>query len=120
MSGGAPKGNKNHYKDRLLQSAFRRELTQNPEDALLIARAAIDKAKGGDMQAAVFVRDTCDGKPDRKIDIGSDARDVLASVMSHDELCAAVLGRMAPFLRPALRSLVSNGEAGPGSDSAVN
>lgn len=116
---GAPLGNKNRSKDRLLQAAFRRELTQNPEDALIIAKAAIQKAKEGDMQAATFVRDTCDGKPDHRIDIGTDIADELA-VMTNEELRAAVMGRMAPFLRPALRSLVRNGEDGDGSDPRVN
>lgn len=116
---GAPKGNQNRRKDRLLQAAFRRELTQNPRDALLIAQAAIAKAKEGDIQAATFVRDTCDGKPDHRIDIGTEVAEELA-VMTSDEIRAAVLGRMAPFLRPAVRSLVRNGEDGPGSDSAVN
>ncbi len=117
---GAPKGNQNRRKDRLLQAAFRRELTQNPEDALLIARAAIDLAKQGNMQAAVFVRDTCDGKPDHRIDIGSDLNVDSLAVMTNDELRAAVMGRMAPFLRPALRSLVRNGESGDGGDPRVN
>jgi len=116
---GAPKGNQNRRKDRLLQAAFRRELTQNPEDALLIAQAAIAKAKEGDMQAATFVRDTCDGKPDHRIDIGTDIAEELA-VMTNDELRAAVMGRMAPFLRPALRSLARNGEDGTGGDQRAN
>lgn len=116
---GAPLGNQNRRKDRLLQAAFRRELTQNPEDALLIAQAAIEKAKQGDMQAATFVRDTCDGKPDHRIDIGTDIADSLA-VMTNDELRAAVMGRMAPFLRPAIRSLVRNGEDGTGGNPRTN
>lgn len=116
---GAPKGNQNRRKDRLLQAAFRRELTQNPEDALLIARAAIEKAKEGDMQAATFVRDTCDGKPDHRIDIGHELPGELA-VMTDDELRAAVMGRMAPFLRPALRSLVRNGEDGAAGSPRTN
>lgn len=116
---GAPVGNKNRSKDRLLQAAFRRELTQNPEDALIIAKAAIEKAKTGDMQAATFVRDTCDGKPDHRIDISTDMVDELA-VMTNEELRAAVLGRMAPFLRPAIRSLVRNGEDGDGGDPRIN
>lgn len=116
---GAPKGNQNRRKDRLLQAAFRRELTQNPEDAVLIVKAAILKAKEGDMQAATFVRDTCDGKPDHRIDIGSEIAEELA-VMTSDELRAAVMGRMAPFLRPALRSLVRDGEDGTGGDPRAN
>lgn len=116
---GAPKGNQNRRKDRLLQAAFRRELTQNPQDAVLIAQAAIAKAKDGDMQAATFVRDTCDGKPDHRIDIGTEITDELA-VMTNEELRAAVLGRMAPFLRPAMRSLVGNGEDGDGGNPRTN
>ena len=64
-----PKGNLNRSKDKLVEAALRRELTQNPEDALLIARACIDKAKEGDIPAMAFIRDTVDGKPTEHVQI---------------------------------------------------
>lgn len=117
---GAPLGNKNRCKDKLLAAAMRRVLTQNPEDARLIAVAAITKAKEGDIQAAVFVRDTCDGKPDHHIDISSEDLASTVATMTDEELRAHVMGRMAPFLRPALRSLVRDGGDGTPGDKTVN
>lgn len=117
---GAPLGNKNRCRDKLLAAAMRRVLTQNPEDARLIAVAAITKAKEGDIQAAVFVRDTCDGKPDHHIDISSDDLAESIATMTDEELRAAVTRRMAPFLRPALQSVVRDGIVGATSDKTVN
>ena len=117
---GAPIGNKNRCKDKLLAAAMRRQLTQNPEDARLIAFAAIEKAKQGDIQAAVFVRDTCDGKPDHRIDISSEELAETFATMTDEELRAAVTRRMAPFLRPAIQSVVRDGIAGAESDKTIN
>jgi hypothetical protein len=60
---GAPVGNQNGLKKhRLLTDALRRELTQNPEEALKITRKLIDCAKDGEAWAQVLVHDRCDGK----------------------------------------------------------
>jgi len=116
---GAPLGNKNHSKDKLIESAFRRELTQNPEDALYIAKALIGRAKNGDVGAAVFIRDTVDGKPVKKIDVSTELDNALTLIGS-DELRAAVRARMAPFFRQSLSSLEGSGEPGHGGDTRIN
>lgn len=116
---GAPFGNKNHSKDKLIEAALRRELTQKPEDALFIAQALIGRAKGGDVTAATFIRDTVDGKPIRRIDVTTELDNALTMIGS-EELRAAVRARMAPFFRAALSSVEGLGESGPGSHSRAN
>jgi hypothetical protein len=119
MGVGAPVGNKNRSKDKLVESAFRRKFAQNPEDADFIAEAMINRAKNGDVSAAIFVRDTVDGKPVKKIDVTTELNDALA-VIGSEELRAAVRTRMAPFFREALRSVEGSGDSGTPSHSRVN
>jgi hypothetical protein len=60
---GAPVGNKNGAKkNRLLTDALKRELVQNPEDALAVTRKLIECAKNGESWAQVLIHDRCDGK----------------------------------------------------------
>jgi hypothetical protein len=66
---GAPIGNRNRAKDKLLEAALRRELTQDPEAALKIAKKLIGLAIDGNILAAAFIRDTVDGKPREHVQI---------------------------------------------------
>jgi hypothetical protein len=116
---GAPIGNRNASKEKLIEAALRRELTQKPEDALYIAQALIGRAKTGDVTAAVFIRDTVDGRPVKKIDVSTELDNALTLIGS-EELRAAVRARMAPFFRQALSSLEGSGEPGPEGHSRVN
>jgi hypothetical protein len=116
---GAPAGNKNASKEKLIEAALRRELTQKPEDALYIAQALIGRAKTGDVTAAVFIRDTVDGKPIRRIDVNTEFDNALALV-GDEEIRAAVRARMAPFFRAALARVEGPGEQGPRGDTRVN
>jgi hypothetical protein len=60
---GAPVGNRNGAKqNRMLTDALKRELTQNPDDVLAIARKLIDSAKSGDPWAQNLIYDRVDGK----------------------------------------------------------
>lgn len=60
---GAPLGNTNGTKKhRLLSDALKRELVQNPEDALAITRKLIECAKAGEPWAQALIHDRCDGK----------------------------------------------------------
>lgn len=60
---GAPAGNQNARKrNRMLTDALRRELTQNPEDALAVTRKLIECAKNGESWAQQLIHDRCDGK----------------------------------------------------------
>lgn len=69
---GAPEGNKNGAKkNRLLTDALRRELVQNPEDALAITRKLIECAKAGESWAQTLIHDRCDGKVPQPI-VGDD------------------------------------------------
>jgi hypothetical protein len=69
---GAPAGNRNGVKkNRLLTDTLKRELTQNPEDALLIARKLIECAKAGESWAQSLIHERVDGKVPQAI-VGDD------------------------------------------------
>jgi hypothetical protein len=116
---GAPIGNNNASKEKLIEKALRRELVQKPEDALFIAQALIGRAKNGDVTAAVFIRDTVDGKPIKRLEVNAELDNALALV-GDEEIRAAVRARMAPFFRAALARVEGPGEQGPRGDTRVN
>lgn len=69
---GAPVGNRNGAKkNRLLTDALKRELTQNPEDVLAIARKLIESAKAGEPWAQTLIHERVDGKVPQAI-VGDD------------------------------------------------
>jgi hypothetical protein len=69
---GAPVGNQNGAKkNRMLTDALRRELVQNPEDALAVARKTIDAAKAGEAWAQNLIYDRIDGKVPQPV-VGDD------------------------------------------------
>lgn len=75
---GAPVGNQNARKrPRLLTDALRRELTQNPEDALAVARKLIDSAKAGEPWAQSLLWERADGKVPQAI-VGDDEHDPIS------------------------------------------
>jgi len=102
-------------KDKLLEAAFRRELTQNPEDALLIAKAAISRAKGGDITAAAFIRDTVDGKPHQSVDMDVEVTREVETVSDND-IIEAFRKRMAGLIperrAPSVEGLREPGDGG--------
>jgi hypothetical protein len=116
---GAPLGNKNAGKEKLIESAMRRELVQNPEKAARIAVVMLERAGNGDVQAAIYCRDMIDGKPVKRIDVSTEFDNALALV-GDEEIRAAVRSRMAPFFRAALARVEGAGEPGPRSDQRVN
>jgi hypothetical protein len=70
---GAPIGNSNGAKQkRLLTDALKRELTQNPEDVLAIAKKLIESAKAGEPWAQSLIHDRVDGKAPQPIVGGDD------------------------------------------------
>lgn len=70
---GAPVGNTNAAKkNRLLTDALRRELVQNPDDALAITRKTIDCAKAGEPWAQQLVYERLDGKVPQAVVGGDD------------------------------------------------
>jgi hypothetical protein len=75
-------------KEKPFRDALRMELAAAGEDGLKlreIAAALIDKAAGGDVQAAVQIRDTLDGKPAQAI-IGGDGDDPPVTTVTRIEL----------------------------------
>jgi hypothetical protein len=79
---GAPAGNSNAARaNRLLTSALKRELTQNPDDVLLIARKLIESAKAGEPWAMTLIHDRVDGKAPQPV-VGGDEDDPAVKVMT--------------------------------------
>lgn len=78
MAGGAPIGSKNAKKSRLLEQAFIRDIKQRDlvsgdgETMRRIAEVYIDQALAGELQSAIFVRDTVDGKPSQAVQLTGD------------------------------------------------
>ena len=65
----AAPGNRYAAKDnRLLTSALVRELVQNPNDALAIAKKLIESAKSGESWAQTLIFERVDGKVKQTID----------------------------------------------------
>ena len=104
-------------RDKLLESALRRELTQNPNDALLMAKAMISLAKGGNINAFQAIRDTIDGKPHQSVDMDVDMTVDNVTTSSESELLQALRNRMAGILpKRTVSSVDGNRESGSGSD----
>jgi hypothetical protein len=83
---GAPLGNANGAKkNRLLTSALKRELTQNPEDVTAIARKLIESAKAGESWAMALIHDRVDGKAPQPI-VGGDDDDSPIKTVTRIEL----------------------------------
>lgn len=70
---GAPKGNTNAVKGRLLSKTLQKRLEERA-DLERLAEVLIEKALGGDMAAIREVFDRIDGKPKQAI-VGGDEED---------------------------------------------
>ena len=116
---GAPKGNQNRRKDKLIEAALRRQLVQDPEKALKIADKMIELAMAGDTTAATYVRDSVDGKPHQSVDVEHDIGENLAMI-NKEELRDAVAARLAPFKRTAVPDVGTGGSDGDGGDQRTH
>lgn len=78
MAGGAPLGNKNGAKQRLVEQALIRAIKQRDLEAgdgetlRKIAEAMIDRALGGDPLGFDRVADRLDGKPAQQVQLQGD------------------------------------------------
>ena len=72
--GGQP-GNKNSTADkRLITSALRRVVTQNPEKLRKACEKVLDDAVNGNLAAFGVIADRLDGKPAQSLTVGSDPK----------------------------------------------
>lgn len=81
---------------KLIRRAFMNCLSVS--EAEKIAQPIIAKAQKGDLEAATFIRDTCDGKPKQEIDINDERSSNLAERFEEILLSAA---RTADAVHPA-------------------
>ena len=71
---GAPTGNQNAAKSKVVHDAMRKISLQEDHKRLRKGvEIVLDKAAEGDMAAIQFVRDTLDGKPAQSVTVGGDA-----------------------------------------------
>lgn len=88
---GAPVGNQNARKQRIVSDAFRREIAQRDlkagdgETVRAMAAAVVDKALAGDLMAFREFRDTMDGKPAQEITGKDGGPLVVIQATAHDE-----------------------------------
>lgn len=82
---GAPLKNQNARKGKLIRDALVRDITQRDlmdasADVLRkLTGVQINKALEGDLNAAIFVRDTLDGRPVQQTELtGADGKDLFA------------------------------------------
>ena len=78
---GPPLGNKNNHKGRMVEQALKRAVMA--DDGARLRRgveAQLTKFSEGDQAAAVWVRDTLDGKPKQAIDLGNEDGSALTSL----------------------------------------
>ena len=86
MPGGAPFGNKNGAKQRLIEQALIRAIKQRDlvagdgETLRKIAEAQIDRALSGDPLGFDRVADRLDGKPAQQVQLSGDADEPLRIV----------------------------------------
>lgn len=81
---GAPIGNDNARRGKLVGDALRKIAVQNPEKLIAMGAKMIEQAQAGDIQAAAWVRDTLDGRPHQSSDItvSGTLQDTLSSIAS--------------------------------------
>lgn len=91
-SRGAPIGNQNAKKGKLIEDLLRKVCVQEDNKRISAALSAIlDKAAEGDLRCLEFVRDTFDGKPAQSVDLsGGLSIEKRAQDLSDDELAAIV------------------------------
>lgn len=67
---GAPKGNTNAQKGKLIEDLLRKVSVQEDHKRIADGLSAIlDKAAAGDLRCVEFIRDTFDGKPAQAVDL---------------------------------------------------
>ena len=77
-------GNDYAKKAKVFADAIRKQFVQQPERLQRIIDKQIELAEQGEIQSAIYVRDTLDGKPHQSSDvsISGNLQDALASIQA--------------------------------------
>ncbi len=116
---GAPKGNQNRRKPKLVEECLRREATQDPEKILKFVTKVFELAEKGDMTACTFIRDCLDGKPHQSVEVEHDVGENIM-LLNKDSLANAVAARLAPFKLGTVPDVGTDRADGDGSDSRTH
>ena len=65
-------GNQHGKRQRVFADAIRKRIVQNPEDLPKVIEAMFIAAQSGDVQAATWLRDSSDGKPQQQVSIDAE------------------------------------------------
>ena len=65
-------GNQLGKRQRVFADAIRKRIVQNPDDLPKVIEAMFIAAQSGDVQAATWLRDSSDGKPQQQVSIESE------------------------------------------------
>ena len=65
-------GNQQGKRQRVFADAIRKRIVQNPDDLPKVIEAMFMAAQSGDVQAATWLRDSSDGKPQQQVSIESE------------------------------------------------
>jgi len=86
--GGAPVGNFNARKGKIISDAIHRAITQSPDKLRKAIDRVLNAAADGDLAALDFIANRTDGKPAQSVDVHAtvkDWREVLSAIPGDDD-----------------------------------
>ena len=84
-------GNQLGKRQRVFADAIRKRIVQNPDDLPKVIEAMFMAAQSGDVQAATWIRDSIDGKPQQQVSVDHTHRDI--KELTINELVTIIQGQ---------------------------